>query len=1000
MKYLPFALLLILGTTTTVAAECASGDFTLNVRGYCNYTALLLSFETWFADEANVASDCDSTAEDELLRLLNVTGDTAGSEVHSLCGAAFDNYDKVPFEDSTGKDKRFIEEYYKGNTDWNEQVATLFPENEGNDEFTRKGKESMLLKRDAHAVDEFHDAGGRHSLLGLPDLPNFENCEMNAAYCCWPKDRQDDNDGSCDKPYDYDCVDSNPGDNTDLCFVEHAAGANATGYNTTEGWFSFPFDDGNKNFQSEGPIHCHGFAWAEDENDPSFVYRGNNLFFVSLYDHMYVRGYVENIPSAPMCACAEQMPTVTRSDCTQIEFEGDGDDQEHKFLFTFRDNTFTAELVELFIDFNACEGIDEDGDTENNDLWSYMNRLFIEDKVGADKLQALTQKLVGDKNCDIAQRRHLADRDLIRGHTDLDDEWIVLGGRGALHEDMFYGKEAFNYLVETNSTEPIILKRGCAACYFDHQWLYYKRVTQIPSDLDLWYHLRNGRDEAVGNVYGVDFLIYSSYEDALNDENAWSCPEYRYRDGFPGNCGPEGTTRRSQGGLFNSRDAKNDVKWFAQNKGKELHALTAREEDVQPRSSVTAFSSLVTTLIGPINNIPGQAYTEDSGNTLIISASGRDIYNEEDSFRFAYESTSGDLTMSVRVKSIDYREHWTKAGLMVRDSLDAGAKHFSVMLTGKKDAQITWRPETDERSYGKGHKNNQEHESIWLKLTKRNDVFSGFKSFDGVEWISVDEPRTIVMNATELKVGLAVTSHHTWKQTEATFDSFESDNFYFPSSAPSASPAPSFAHESLDIGRYDSRYPGSVDLQGTKYIVKATGADIWGGEDGFTFINHQVAGDFVMTAHVKSIVAAHSWTKFGLMARDSLDSKAKHVTALIAPNQGTMMHVRKVAGDRSHNSRRFRGKPQNMWLRLEREGDVLTGYRSIVGGTADDCEWHVIYQYTKNDFEFDNDVLEIGIAVSSHQWRAYSTVEFDHFSIVQSTNTTGVGRRGLRGNGI
>jgi hypothetical protein len=45
-----------------------------------------------------------------------------------------------------------------------------------------------------------------------------------------------------------------------------------------------------------------GFAWAEDTNDPSFVYRGNNLFFVSLYDHMYVRGYVENIPSAPMCA--------------------------------------------------------------------------------------------------------------------------------------------------------------------------------------------------------------------------------------------------------------------------------------------------------------------------------------------------------------------------------------------------------------------------------------------------------------------------------------------------------------------------------------------------------------------------------------------------------------------------------------------------------------------------------------------------------------------------
>jgi hypothetical protein len=258
MKYLPLALL-FLSLGTTQAAECSSGDFALEVRGYCNYTALLVSFETWFADEANVASGCTSTAEEELLRLLSVTNDTAVSAVHSLCGEAFDAYDKVPFEDSTGKDKRFIEEYYKGNTDWNEQVATLFPPHEGNDEFTRRGQESMLLKRDAHVVDDFHDAGGRHDLLDLPDLPNFETCEMNAVYCCWPKDRQDDNDGNCDKPYDYDCMDSDPGDNTDLCFVDHAAGAKATGYNTTEGWFSFPFDDGNRNFEAEGPIHCRKY---------------------------------------------------------------------------------------------------------------------------------------------------------------------------------------------------------------------------------------------------------------------------------------------------------------------------------------------------------------------------------------------------------------------------------------------------------------------------------------------------------------------------------------------------------------------------------------------------------------------------------------------------------------------------------------------------------------------------------------------------------------------
>ena len=65
-----------------------------------------------------------------------------------------------------------------------------------------------------------------------------------------------------------------------------------------------------------------------------------------------------------------------------------------------------------------------------------------------------------------------------------------------------------------------LLVHGCASCYYDQQWLWYKRVTPIPADLDLWWQLQYGRYQAgvAGNRYAVDFLIYGSYEDALNDE--------------------------------------------------------------------------------------------------------------------------------------------------------------------------------------------------------------------------------------------------------------------------------------------------------------------------------------------------------------------------------------------------------------------------------------------------------------------------------------------------
>lgn len=137
----------------------------------------------------------------------------------------------------------------------------------------------------------------------------------------------------------------------------------------------------------------------------------------------------------------------------------------------------------------------------------------------------------------------------------------------------------------------------------------------------------------------------------------------------------------------------------------------------------------------------------------------------------------------------------------------------------------------------------------------------------------------------------------------------------------------------------------------------------------------------------------------GLMARESLDSKSKHVFVLMAPSQGVMMHTRKLTGERTHNSRRIRGKPQSMWLRLKREGDVFTGYKSAVGGEAEHPEWHEVYQYDSSHLVM-NSTIEIGMAVTSHQWRKYAEAEFDHFSIEQATNATGAGRRGLRGTGL
>jgi len=107
-----------------------------------------------------------------------------------------------------------------------------------------------------------------------------------------------DGNGNCDDPYDENCVNKDVADNTNLCFADLSQGE-ASSHFTSDGFAVFPED----NNDGEGAIHCHGFAWADDEYETTSRYRSNNLFFVSMYDHMYQRGYVKNIPGMPVSCC-------------------------------------------------------------------------------------------------------------------------------------------------------------------------------------------------------------------------------------------------------------------------------------------------------------------------------------------------------------------------------------------------------------------------------------------------------------------------------------------------------------------------------------------------------------------------------------------------------------------------------------------------------------------------------------------------------------------------
>ena len=337
-------------------------------------------------------------AEKELTYHLPENVTDAEAFVQSICQEAYDKYandHQVPWANITQMGDKFDKEYYDGNGDWNEEHQSNYPHPPA-----IPGQASNVLNRDAERVDDLYETNVQRYPVQWPgDAPtsmsNFDNCKLQSAMCCWVSDRQaNDNNGNCATPYDERCTDADPGDNTDLCAVDMSRSTKDSTH----------VDDGFAIFSgsTEGPVHCHGFAWGEDETEADFRYRANNLFYVSMSDHLHDRGYVRNVQGAPMCGCVEHMPIVSRSDCTEIT-------AKEFFKFTFPadySGDIQASLDYVDLAFNACRA------SNNNNLQRFVERLRNEGRLSKPIYDKFRNTVVGDNQCDNAIRDLLFDKGL------------------------------------------------------------------------------------------------------------------------------------------------------------------------------------------------------------------------------------------------------------------------------------------------------------------------------------------------------------------------------------------------------------------------------------------------------------------------------------------------------------------------------------------------------------------------------------------------------------
>jgi hypothetical protein len=160
-----------------------------------------------------------------------------------------------------------------------------------------------------------------------------------------------------------------------------------------------------------------------------------------------------------------------------------------------------------------------------------------------------------------------------------------------------------------------------------------------------------------------------------------------------------------------------------------------------------------------------------SSGSFTVSASGTDIWDAADAFQFVSRPLSGDGELRARVLSLGNTDAWAKAGVMIRETLNADSKFAMTVVTPGNGTTLQYRTQTTQGcglSWGPGLGT-----PVWVRLTRQGDTFSGAVSSDGAGWTSIGSV-TIPMAAT-VYAGLCVTAHNNAAVTTAVFDSVTLD---------------------------------------------------------------------------------------------------------------------------------------------------------------------------------------------------------------------------------
>jgi len=181
--------------------------------------------------------------------------------------------------------------------------------------------------------------------------------------------------------------------------------------------------------------------------------------------------------------------------------------------------------------------------------------------------------------------------------------------------------------------------------------------------------------------------------------------------------------------------------------------LKSTEQPPQPPANPALWNSR------DIGTTGGSVWWTD--DELFIEANGGDIWGASDEFHyFYYKMPEDDFQLSVTVNSLEPISVWTKAGIMIRNSLDADSAHAMIVVTPGRGVAFQWRPEKGAESYSiHGGPAGHLDAPVSLRLVMAGDTIRGYY-YSGGKWTELVGALPIPLPVPRPEyIGLAVTAH-------------------------------------------------------------------------------------------------------------------------------------------------------------------------------------------------------------------------------------------------